>query len=64
MNDVVSVMAPIALRRQARSRLASDLDAALLETMVTEIGLDESVGVAAQLTAGQVRGGRWCVPIE
>ncbi len=51
-----SVMAPIALRRQAWSRLASDLDPALLETMVTEIGLDEAAGVAAQLMAGQVRG--------
>lgn len=51
-----SVMAPIALRRQAWSRLASDLDPALLETMVTEIGLDEATGVATKLMAGQVRG--------
>ena len=51
-----SVMAPIALREQAWSRLARDLDVALLEAITTEIGLDEAVGAAQRLMAGQVRG--------
>jgi acrylyl-CoA reductase (NADPH) len=53
---VDSVMAPIALRREAWSRLASDLDASLLESMTTEIGLDDAVEAAQMLMAGQVRG--------
>jgi acrylyl-CoA reductase (NADPH) len=53
---VDSVMAPMALRRQAWQRLARDLDLSLLETMVTEIGLDGVVDAAARLMAGQVRG--------
>jgi acrylyl-CoA reductase (NADPH) len=53
---VDSVMAPIALRREAWSRLASDLDASLLESMTTEIGLDTAVEAAQKLMAGQVRG--------
>lgn len=51
-----SVMAPLALRQQAWQRLARDLDPALLETMVTEIGLAEAPAAAEQLMAGQVRG--------
>jgi acrylyl-CoA reductase (NADPH) len=53
---VDSVMAPIALRREAWSRLATDLDASLLESMTTEIGLDDAVEAAQKLMAGQVRG--------
>jgi acrylyl-CoA reductase (NADPH) len=53
---VDSVMAPIARRREAWSRLASDLDASLLESMTTEIGLDDAVEAAQKLMAGQVRG--------
>jgi acrylyl-CoA reductase (NADPH) len=53
---VDSVMAPSALRRQAWARLATDLDPELLETMVSEIPLDEAVGAAARLMAGEVRG--------
>jgi acrylyl-CoA reductase (NADPH) len=53
---VDSVMAPIARRREAWSRLANDLDPALLESMTTEIGLDEAVEAAQRLMAGQVRG--------
>jgi acrylyl-CoA reductase (NADPH) len=53
---VDSVMAPIALRREAWSRLATDLDASLLESMTTEIGLDGAVEAAQKLMAGQVRG--------
>jgi acrylyl-CoA reductase (NADPH) len=51
-----SVMAPMALRDQAWSRLASDLDPGLLERMTTEIALDDAVGAAQKLMAGQVRG--------
>jgi acrylyl-CoA reductase (NADPH) len=53
---VDSVLAPIARRREAWSRLANDLDPALLESMTTEIGLDEAVEAAQRLMAGQVRG--------
>jgi acrylyl-CoA reductase (NADPH) len=49
-------MAPIERRREAWARLARDLDPALLETMTTEIGLDEAIGAAQGLMAGQVRG--------
>jgi acrylyl-CoA reductase (NADPH) len=53
---VDSVMAPSAVRRQAWARLATDLDPALLETMVSEIPLEEAIGAAARLMAGEVRG--------
>jgi acrylyl-CoA reductase (NADPH) len=53
---VDSVMAPLALREQAWERLARDLDPALLDTMTTEIGLDEAIAAAQRLMAGQVRG--------
>jgi acrylyl-CoA reductase (NADPH) len=53
---VDSVMAPATLRHQAWARLAADLDPALLETMVTEVGLDDAIGAAAGLMAGSVRG--------
>jgi acrylyl-CoA reductase (NADPH) len=53
---VDSVMAPLALRRTAWERLARDLDPALLETMTTEIGLDDAIEAAGRLMAGQVRG--------
>jgi acrylyl-CoA reductase (NADPH) len=53
---VDSVMAPIARRREAWSRLASDLDRSLLESMTSEIGLDGAIDAAQRLMAGQVRG--------
>ena len=53
---VDSVMAPMARRREAWARLATDLDPALLETIVTEIPLEEVVDAAGRLMAGQVRG--------
>ena len=53
---VDSVMAPRALREQAWARLASDLDPALLETMVTETDLAGAVAQAQRLMAGEVRG--------
>jgi acrylyl-CoA reductase (NADPH) len=51
-----SVMASRALREQAWARLARDLDPALLETMVEEVGLDGAIDAAQRLMAGQVRG--------
>ena len=53
---VDSVMAPMALREQAWSRLARDLDPALLETITTEIPLAGAIEAAQKLMAGQVRG--------
>jgi acrylyl-CoA reductase (NADPH) len=53
---VDSVMAPMHLREQAWLRLARDLDPKLLESMTTEIGLDEAIQAAQKLMAGQVRG--------
>jgi acrylyl-CoA reductase (NADPH) len=51
-----SVLAPLALREQAWSRLARDLDPGLLEAIGTEIPLAEAIAAAQQLMAGQVRG--------
>jgi acrylyl-CoA reductase (NADPH) len=51
-----SVMAPRALRQQAWDRLARDLDPALLETMITEVALEDAVEAAQGLMAGTVRG--------
>jgi acrylyl-CoA reductase (NADPH) len=53
---VDSVMAPQALRREAWSRLARDLDPARLESMITEIPLEEAPAAAQRLMQGQVRG--------
>jgi acrylyl-CoA reductase (NADPH) len=44
------------LRQQAWARLAQDLDATLLESMTTEVALDDAVAAATRLMAGQVRG--------
>jgi acrylyl-CoA reductase (NADPH) len=51
-----SVMAPRPLRQQAWSRLAQDLDPALLETMVEEVELADAPEAAARLISGKVRG--------
>ena len=53
---VDSVMAPRALRQQAWARLARDLDPALLERMVVEIGLADAPAQAAAIIAGRQRG--------
>jgi acrylyl-CoA reductase (NADPH) len=53
---VDSVSAPIELRREAWSRLARDLDPALLEAMITEIELDGVLDAARRIMDGQVRG--------
>ncbi len=53
---VDSVMAPLALRQQAWARLATDLDPALLESMTTEVALEDAVAAAADLMSGKMRG--------
>ena len=53
---VDSVMAPMTLREQAWTRLARDLDPALLEEMTTEVPLAGAIEAAQRLMAGQVRG--------
>ena len=51
-----SVMAPRARREEAWARLAAELDPATLESMTTEVGLDEALPAAARLMEGRVRG--------
>ena len=51
-----SVMASSDRRIEAWQRLAKDLDIAKLDANTTEIGLAESINVAAQLLEGKVRG--------
>lgn len=53
---VDSVNAPMALRRQAWSRLARDLDVTILESMVHEVGLAEVINLAPEILAGRIRG--------
>jgi len=53
---VDSVMAPLAKRQRAWSRLARDLDANLLESMVEEVPLEGAITKAHALMDGQVRG--------
>jgi acrylyl-CoA reductase (NADPH) len=51
-----SVMCPIALRKTAWRRLATDLDPAKLSEITHEISLDQVIGAGARILAGQVRG--------
>jgi len=51
-----SVMAAQALRRQAWTRLARDVDLAALDRLTTELGLDEVLEGARRLMAGEVVG--------
>ncbi len=53
---VDSVMAPLPRRQAAWSRLAIDLDPALLESMIDEVPLEGAIDKAHQLMAGTVRG--------
>jgi acrylyl-CoA reductase (NADPH) len=53
---VDSVMCPRARREQAWTRLARDLDPALLEAMTSEVTLDGALDAAQRLMAGTVRG--------
>ena len=51
-----SVMCPMALRIKAWARLAQDLDRGRLASMTQNIGLDEVIGMAPRILAGEVRG--------
>lgn len=51
-----SVMCPIELRKQAWSRLASDLDRSKLAEITHEIGLGEVIAAGSRILGGQVRG--------
>ncbi len=53
---VDSVYAPMARREEAWSRLARDLDPALLESMTTEVPLAQALDKARDLMEGKVRG--------
>ncbi len=53
---VDSVMAPQALREQAWSRLATDLDRAKLASIARCVTLAEALDIAPQILAGTVRG--------
>jgi acrylyl-CoA reductase (NADPH) len=51
-----SVMRPLADRRAAWGRLATDLDRGKLAEMTSEIGLAETIAAGAKIVDGQVRG--------
>ena len=51
-----SVFAPAALRTEAWSRLATDLDLELLDSLTTVIPLAEAVEVAERIVRGELRG--------
>ncbi|MGN8050432.1 acrylyl-CoA reductase family protein [Curtobacterium sp. 22159] len=51
-----SVDAPVALRRQAWDRLATDLDPAVLAGVTHTVGLEEAIAVGADVVAGRVHG--------
>ncbi len=53
---VDSVMAPMALRREAWQRLSRELDTGKLAAMTREIPLAEAIPLAGELLAGRVRG--------
>lgn len=51
-----SVQAPIALRKRAWDRLASDLDLNKLDSLTTEIGFDNLIDAARDIVDGKIRG--------
>jgi acrylyl-CoA reductase (NADPH) len=51
-----SVMCPLAARKLAWSRLASDLDRAKLAEITHEIPMDQVIGLGPRILSGQVRG--------
>ena len=51
-----SVMCPLERRKEAWKNLAAELDRQKLAAMTRDIGLDEVIGVAPDILAGQVRG--------
>lgn len=56
LRGIDSVMAPAAPRQAAWDRLARDMDKSKLEAMVTEISLEQAIGVADDVLAGKVKG--------
>lgn len=56
LTGVDSVNAPAAKRIEAYKRLATDLDVAKLESMVTIVGLAEAADVARSIFGGTIRG--------
>lgn len=56
LDGINSVYEPYDLRTLAWSRLVSDLDAEKLQSMTKIVGLGESIGVAAAILDGEVRG--------
>lgn len=53
---VDSVMAPVGLRRQAWTRLSTDLDPGLLDTMISEMELVDVQAAASAILAGGIKG--------
>jgi acrylyl-CoA reductase (NADPH) len=53
---VDSVMARAELRDSAWQRLAAELDTTVIGSIVTDIGLEQSLATAGELLAGQVKG--------
>lgn len=53
---VDSVMASKELRKEAWSRIATDLDMSKLEALTTEIGFDDIIQTATDIVDGKVRG--------
>src|SRR5436305_9053168 len=53
---IESVMCPVALRKAAWARLASDLDRTKLAEITQEIALDDVIGTGSKILDGQVRG--------
>ena len=53
---VDSVMRPIADRKAAWARLATDLDLGLLDSLTEKVTLSEVIGLGEKIIAGQVRG--------
>ena len=51
-----SVMAPKAVREEAWSRLASDLDQEKLASLTTEISFDDLIKTATDIVGGKIRG--------
>ncbi len=51
-----SVMAPVTIRERAWARLATDLDASLLETVASDINLADAASVAGDVLAGKIKG--------
>ncbi len=51
-----SVMCPLPLRQEAWRRLETDLERGKIESMISEIGLDDVINAGPRILAGDVRG--------